>query len=52
MSVEITPLVRRLQADDAWDEARLQVTFRPLGAAPEEGEDPPVEIGRVSLSYT
>ncbi|MFE5495418.1 tyrosinase family protein [Streptomyces virginiae] len=52
VSVEITPLVRRLQADDAWDEARLQVTFRPLGAAPEEGEDPPVEIGRVSLSYT
>ncbi|MFD6227661.1 tyrosinase family protein [Streptomyces sp. NPDC060232] len=62
VSVEITPLVRRLQADDAWDEARLQVTFRPLGpraaaadaegAQDEEGEDPPVEIGRVSLSYT
>ncbi|MFE9462611.1 tyrosinase family protein [Streptomyces virginiae] len=55
VSVEITPLVRRLQADGAWDEARLNVTFRPLGrgdAADAEGEDPPVEIGRVSLSYT
>ncbi|WP_405421940.1 tyrosinase family protein [Streptomyces erythrochromogenes] len=62
VSVEITPLVRRLQAEGAWDEARLSVTFRPLGAvaaaaagrAAQEaaGEDPPVEIGRVSLSYT
>ncbi|MFD5881617.1 tyrosinase family protein [Streptomyces yangpuensis] len=58
VSVEITPLVRRLQAENAWDEARLRVTFLPLGPAAAEGregvadEDPPVEIGRVSLSYS
>ncbi|MER7731830.1 tyrosinase family protein [Streptomyces erythrochromogenes] len=58
-SVEITPLVRRLRAEGAWDEDRLSVTFRPLGAvAAAQGapggaeEDPPVEIGRISLSYT
>ncbi|MEU6296243.1 hypothetical protein [Streptomyces erythrochromogenes] len=59
VSIEITPLVRRLRAEGAWDEARLSVTFRPLGAvAAAQGapggaeEDPPVEIGRISLGYT
>lgn len=55
VTVEITPLVRRLVAEDAWDDRALRVTFLPLGPrgpADAETEDPPVEIGRVSLGYT
>ncbi|MGW6574151.1 tyrosinase family protein [Streptomyces sp. NPDC054945] len=52
VTVEITPLVRRLVAQNAWDDRALRVTFLPLGPVDGEGEDPPVEIGRVSLGYT
>ncbi|MCX5276713.1 tyrosinase family protein [Streptomyces virginiae] len=52
VTVEITPLVRRLVAQNAWDDQALRVTFLPLGPVDGEGEDPPVEIGRVSLGYT
>jgi tyrosinase len=64
VSVEITDLVRRLQSEGTWDPQHVGVTFRPLGlvppdqpelahALPEESStsDPPVTIGRVSLSY-
>lgn len=51
--VEITPLVRWLEAENAWDDRTVRVTFLPLGfTAPEGEDDPPVQIGRVSLGYT
>ncbi|MFB6559855.1 tyrosinase family protein [Streptomyces sp. NPDC056400] len=58
VTVEITPLVRRLVAQNAWDDREVRVTFLPLGAlgpldaVDAEAEHPPVEIGRVSLGYT
>ncbi|MGW6980963.1 tyrosinase family protein [Streptomyces sp. NPDC054932] len=52
VTVEITPLVLRLEAEDAWDDSELRVTFLPLGPVDPEAEDPPIEIGRVSLGYT
>lgn len=52
VTVEITPLVRRLVAENAWDDRALRVTFLPLGPVDAETKDPPVEIGRVSLGYT
>lgn len=64
VSAEITDLVRDLKARGKWDEGQLNVTFRPIGLIPPEGaaeteaalakgggEDPPVQVGRVSLSY-
>ncbi|MGW0706096.1 tyrosinase family protein [Streptomyces sp. NPDC002643] len=52
VTVEITPLVRALEAEGDWDERELRVSFLPLGMVDPEVEDPPVRVGRVSLSYT
>ncbi|WP_405812747.1 MULTISPECIES: tyrosinase family protein [unclassified Streptomyces] len=53
VTVEITPLVRRLEAENAWDDREVRVTFLPLGfTEPVDQDDPPVQIGRVSLGYT
>lgn len=65
VSVEITDFVDELTAQGKWDDEQLHVTFQPLGLIPPAGheaesvtarakppgEDPPVHVGRVSLSY-
>jgi tyrosinase len=64
VSVEITELVSRLRSEGSWDPQHVSVTFRPLGLVPPDQPelahalpdsvsttDPPVTIGRVSLSY-
>jgi tyrosinase len=66
VTLDITKRVQELVARGEWNEDQLHVTFRPFGLVPPEappeaaaagvrdpqaGEDPPVSIGRVSLSY-
>ena len=64
VSVEITGLVSELQQRGEWNPQQLHVSLRPIrlivpgGQEGEEvepqgapGEDPPVQIGRVSLSF-
>jgi tyrosinase len=64
VSVEITDVVRRLESEGSWDGQHVSVTFRPLGLVPPDqpelahvlpaqlsSSDPPVTIGRVSVSY-
>jgi tyrosinase len=64
VSMDITELVEQLKARGQWDDGHLQVTLHPIevippGASeqpPDEaaegpGEDPPVHIGRVSVSF-
>jgi tyrosinase len=63
VSVEVGDLLRSLSEGDTWDGDQIEVTLRPLTLIPAEGqseeaakalesfeEDPPVHIGRVSLS--
>jgi tyrosinase len=61
VSVEVGDLLRSLGGGDTWDGEQIEVTLRPLTLIPAEGqaeelaqqaaaEDPPVHIGRVSLS--
>jgi tyrosinase len=49
VSFDITDLVQRLEARQAWDNRRLRVTFAPL--RPERRDKPPADlrVGRVSL---
>ncbi|MDQ3725863.1 MAG: tyrosinase family protein [Actinomycetota bacterium] len=62
-SMEVGELLRSLGGGEDFGEEEVRVTFRPLSLAPPEGkteesfraaappaEDPPVQIGRVSLS--
>jgi tyrosinase len=67
VALDITDSVRALAARGEWKDDQLHVTFRPLGLVPDDappgplqasgvhtpapGGDPPVSIGRVSLSY-
>jgi len=64
VTVEITELVRELAGEGEWDGQHVSVTFRPFGLIPEDrpelahalpesmsSSDPPVTIGRVSVSY-
>lgn len=57
---DISRLYRRLKARDAWDEANLKVSFRPVRVQmPEDAAfadvgpepEPPVTVGRVSVFY-
>jgi tyrosinase len=59
VSVDVGHILSSLGEDDRWDGKPIDVTFRPLELIPAEGqeqaraeapEDPPVHIGRVSLS--
>ncbi|HET8863366.1 MAG TPA: tyrosinase family protein [Solirubrobacterales bacterium] len=63
VSVEVGNLLRSLSEGDRWEGEQIDVTLRPLALIPGEGqseeaarelesfeEDPPIDIGRVSLS--
>ncbi len=59
VSVEVGELVNALSTEGRWDLEQMHVSFRPLSLIPPAGspepaepagEDPPVHIGRVSLS--
>ncbi len=64
VTVEITELAHELAAQGEWDGQHVTVTFRPLGLIPQDRpdlahalpdtistSDPPVTIGRVSISF-
>jgi tyrosinase len=63
VAMDITTLAHELAAEDRWAGHALSVSFRPLSLTPPEvpdpedlvaapaGQDPPVEIGRVSVFY-
>lgn len=62
VSMEVGELLRSLGGGDRFEDEEVKVTFRPISLAPPEGrteesfreaapaEEPPVQIGRVSLS--
>jgi tyrosinase len=66
VTLDITERVRELAARGEWDEDQLHVSFRPFGLVPVDSppeaaaagvrspdavDEPPVSVGRVSLSY-
>lgn len=63
VSIDVGDVLRSLGGGEAWDGSQVDVTLRPLTLIPAEGqrealarqqetpeEDPPIQIGRVSLS--